>query len=228
MSPERKQLQLPEGTLGIDYFCNSLAPISSVPMNVDVLLRKELKRMTEFKEEGFIDDDTEIITKFARDRIQGDLSPYAAVLSIAYMKAVAAAKTYNAWQVAEPNATRDRFCSLNLDILQQNLQQKVASFTDKAQGDEMAEQIMQLVEDRFLNPRSEATFGFAPNDYRDLSADAVKLWNLIICENGDWEFLPEFASEVGFDLESSIQELRTLDLLDETDPTGLRCISFPL
>ena len=227
MKTERTEIKIPEGQLTVEYFIDKLAPISAVPRNFSAVLRKELLKLLDRRQFDHSTDD--VITKFARERFRSDLSDLAALRVILYSKAVAWARVYNDWQNADPNETRDRLCSLNLNIIRQNLDREFASFIQKVGDEEMAEQVIQLVEDRFHNPKTLSTFGYGPNSFNDFTPDGEALWKIIVVENGDWEYLQYFATEDKFDLEAGIQNLRNLDLLDETDPTRLRWIgNFPI
>lgn len=57
---------------------------------------------------------------------------------------------------------------------------------------------------------------------RDLSEDGQMLYKILLGEAGDTEFLAALASEVGFDLEAALAELRQYGVLDESDPIRVR------
>jgi len=58
--------------------------------------------------------------------------------------------------------------------------------------------------------------------WRDLSQDGRKLYEILIGEGGDWDILPEYADQVGFNLNTALVELRERGFLDESDPHRVR------
>jgi hypothetical protein len=89
------------------------------------------------------------------------------------------------------------------------------------------EPLHRLTEDRsLLSQRSPDVISRTGFDWRkELTEDGQKLYELLLDDLGDKDFLLIDATERGFDLNAAMDELRERGLLDESHPSIVRLTS---
>jgi len=78
------------------------------------------------------------------------------------------------------------------------------------------------------NNSSSNAIGKLEFDYRQISENGMKLYNLLLGDIGLTKYLPELAQMVNIDLNLGLQELREYGLLDESNPNIILIISSRL